>query len=250
MTIDACCTVGVDREYALTPEALVREMDFAGVDRAVVSSPDRCLAVSNREGNDSLFEAAHRFPDRLFPSCAANPWYGRGAVEELRRALGLGARMLVVAPSLQGFALSDELLDPLVAEAAVARVPVYVHTGNPQGATPFELALRARRHPELDWIMGHSGATDFWNDVQHAARLAPNVYLESSFARPFIFRSHCSGVGFDRGIMGSGAPVSSLRFEWAEMRAVLEDLRAARAPGVDGVFGGNLLGLLGKRGPL
>lgn len=246
MTVDACCAVGVEREYSLTAEGLVREMDGADVELAVVSSPDRCLAVSNREGNELVLAAARSFPDRLLPSCSANPWYGQGAREELRRAFEHGARMLVVAPSLQGFSLSDELLDPLLLEAASARAPVYVHTGAPQGATPFEVALRALRHPELDWIMGHCGATDFWNDAPQAARLAPNIYLESSLARPFIFRSHCLAVGFERGVMGSGAPLSSLRFEWAEMRTTLADLPARGPAGLEGVLGGTLLGLLRK----
>lgn len=244
MTIDGYCTLGVDREFDLTESTLLQAMDQAGVDRAVIAPVDRFLAVDNQVGNNFVLRAAGAHPDRLIPSCSANPWYGEGAVEELRRACGNGARILVLHPAVQGFPADDELVWPLLEAAAEERIPVYVHTGPPGHATPWQLVDLAGRYPEVDLVMGHCGATDFWNDVVEAGRAAANLYLESSLARPFLFAGYLEELGWEKGIMGSYAPLDELGFEWEQMR------RALPAEAVEAVCGGNLLRLLERRGAL
>ena len=242
MNVDGYCTLGVDREFDLTEDRLLAAMDDALVDRAVAAAVDRCLAARNREGNDLLLAAARRHPDRLVASCSANPWFGDEAAQEVRRALAEGARMVVLHPLVQGFQANDELTWPILELAAEERVPVYVHTGPPGTATPWQLVDLADRFPRVDLIMGHCGATDFWNDVPSAAAAADNIYIESSLSRPFVFTNHLKAVGLARGIMGSAVPLNDLAFEWEQMRAALpEESRSA-------VLGGNLLGLLAKRG--
>jgi uncharacterized protein len=244
MTIDGYCTLGVDREYDLDEGALLAAMDRAGVERAIIAAVDRLLAVDNRVGNDLMLRAARAYPERFIPSCAANPWYGDKGLAELHRALSEGARMLVLHPAVQGYQANDELVWPLLEAASAERVPVYVHTGPPGSATPWQVVDLAERFPALDLIVGHCGATDFWNDAAHAGKAQPNVYLESSLARPFIFSLHLEAVGHEKGIMGSSAPLNELEFEWEQMRQVLP--LAAQAA----VCGGNLSALLGKRGVL
>ena len=95
-TIDGYCVLGTDREYGLTAEDLLRAMDGSGVEQAIIAPVDRCLAVHNRDGNTFLLQAAVAHPDRLLPACSVNPWYGDAATAELKRALGEGARMLVL----------------------------------------------------------------------------------------------------------------------------------------------------------
>ena len=99
MYIDAYCVLGVDREYDLTAEALIRAMDRAGVERSLVVPVDRYLAVENQLGNRYVSEQSRLHPRRLIPACAASPWYGQSALDEFRRALADGARMLVLPPA-------------------------------------------------------------------------------------------------------------------------------------------------------
>lgn len=237
MTLDACVTLGAERETRLSPADLLRKMDAAGVERAMIQADDRALAVDFARGNREMLAVARQHPERLVAVCTANPWYGPAAVEALKRALAEGARMAVFAPSLQGFILGDEILDPVLESLVESRVPIYVHTGPHLHATPWQLAHLAARYPDLSFIMGHSGATDFWNDVADAAMSAPNLYLESSFARPFIMKSHLEKVGFERGLMGSGAPRNDLAYEWSQAREVI-------APGQHAGFYGETLGRL------
>ncbi|MBT4497388.1 MAG: amidohydrolase family protein, partial [Gemmatimonadetes bacterium] len=139
MTIDGYCTLGVDREYDLTEDALLEAMDRADVERAVIAAVDRFLAVDNRVGNDFLLRTAEKHPDRFIPSCAVSPWYGERGLEELQRAVEHGARMVVLHPAVQGYQTNDELVWPVLEVAAGEKVPVYVHTGNPGSASPWQV---------------------------------------------------------------------------------------------------------------
>jgi len=244
MNIDGYCTLGVDREYTLTESALLQAMDRAEVDRAVIASVDRFLAVDNREGNDVLLNTASSHADRLIPSCSVNPWYGHAAIQELKRALGEGARILVLHPFVQGYLANDELVWPVLDVVAQEDIPVYIHTGPPGNSTPWQVVDLAERYPSVDFIIGHCGATDFWNDVVEAAKAADNVVLESSLARPFLFAGYLKEVGKRKGIMGSFAPLNELTFEWGQMREVLPPEEWGD------VYGNNLVRLLEKRGVL
>jgi predicted TIM-barrel fold metal-dependent hydrolase len=244
MIIDGYCVLGVDREYDLTADALLGAMDQAGVERAVIAPVDRCLAVDNHVGNEFIQRAAAEHPRRFIPAFSVNPWYGLAGQREFERALGEGARLLVLHPMVQGYIANDELVWPLLEAAEAARVPVYIHTGPPGNASPWQITDLAERYPAVDLIMGHCGATDYWNDVNGAALAAENIYLESSLARPFSFIPRLEVVGAHRGIMGSFAPNNDFRFEWDQIgQAVPPDLYPA-------LCGGNLQRLLEKRGAL
>lgn len=242
ITIDCYCTLGEDREYNLTAEALLRAMDKTGVEQAIIAPVDRCLAIYNREGNTFLRRIAAEYPSRLLPACSVNPWYGEIATTDLRRAIAEGARMVVLNPFIQGCLANDELVWPLLEIASEERVPVYIHTGMPGNSSPWQIVDLAERYPSVDFIAGHSGTTDFWNDVPEAGRAARNVYMESSLSRPFNFARHIQTLGPGRGIMGSSAPLNDFTFEWEQMYSVLPAAEWAD------IYGGTLQCLLGKRG--
>jgi predicted TIM-barrel fold metal-dependent hydrolase len=165
-------------------------------------------------------------------------------VEEFRRAWGEGARLLVLHPMVQGYLANDELVWPLLDAAVEARAPVYIHTGPPGNSSPWQITDLAERYPVLDFIMGHSGSTDFWNDVNDATLAVGNIYLESSLGRPFAFVPRLEVVGAHRGIMGSFAPNSDFAFEWRQIK------QAVPAELFGQLCGGNLQRLLEKRGAL
>ncbi|MDD5677201.1 MAG: amidohydrolase family protein [Kiritimatiellae bacterium] len=244
MNIDGYCVLGVEREFDLTAETLLAALDAAKVDCAVIAPADSFLAVNNRAGNDFILETAGKHRRRFIPTCSVNPWYGKTARQELKRAIDAGARLLVLHPFVQGFSANDELVNPLLKISSEEKMPVYIHTGHPGNATPWQLVDLAEQFPEIDFIMGHCGATDFWNDVIPAVQTASNIYLESSLARPFAFASYLAQIGKSRGIMGSYAPLNDLTFEWEQTRMVLPPEKW------DAVYGGNLLRLIEKRGKL
>ncbi|MGI6277077.1 MAG: amidohydrolase family protein [Brevefilum fermentans] len=241
MRIDALCTIGKDREYDLDEKTLLKEMDNCQVEKAIITAVDRYYAVKNDEGNNAIFEIAARYPDRLLPACTANPWMGDDAINEILRCIDLHARMVIFHPFLQGFLANEELIFPLLEQIQPFHVPVYFHTGLPGNSTPWQIVDLAERFPEIDFLMGHCGSTDFWNDVDDAALAAPNIYLETSLARPFSIPGRIKVIGKERVIMGSYAPVNNFTFEWNEMDNVLS------ADEAEFVMGGNMSRLLSRR---
>jgi len=69
------------REYGA--DFIVRRLDEAGIDRAVVFS----ICLGSRESNDLTYREAQKFPDRLIGFAHVNPEEGDLAVEELGRAV-------------------------------------------------------------------------------------------------------------------------------------------------------------------
>lgn len=242
MVIDGYVTLGTERETVYAVDDLIRDLNTASVEKAVITADDREIAVFNRQGNARILKESKKNPDRLIPSCTVNPWYGSEAVSEFRRAADEGAQMLVLNPTLQGFLINDDLADDVIDAAKEYGIPVYVHTGPHLYGAPWQLVDCALRHPDVSFIMGHSGATDYWNDVQHSATFTDNVYLEGSFARPFSFKNYLAGTDVWRGIMGSAAPRNNLCFEWEQYRKELGGSEFAS------VFGDTLASILPGKG--
>jgi hypothetical protein len=237
--VDAYCTPGTERETRLAPERLLRLMDEAGIDRAMIAPEDRELAFRNRDGNDRILRVHGRCPDRFVPACGVNPWSGQSGIDELHRAARAGAKMLVLAPALQGFHLGDPVTDGLLRSAAELRIPVYVHTGPHAAAAPTQLVLLAAEYPQVRFILGHCGSTDYAHDMPAVLRAAPeNVWFELSLVRPFAVSGYAAIVNRSRLIFGSSAPRNYPAFELRHLAAYLP------VDAYPEVYGGNLLKLL------
>ena len=224
MTIlDAHVHLGEGEHLCLGVDGLLRLMDEAGVSVAVACAVDRFLAVHNREGNDLLLAASREHPDRIVGMAAANPWYGEAAAKELRRALSEGLRGVMVHSVYQGFRLSDPILAPLIEVAAEFGAPVYAHTGTAAMAEPFHVAEWARRFPEVPFIMGHAGASDYYGDAVRATEFADNLWLETSRNGPANFQLFRVKGLLDRLVFGSSAPEYAPAVEIKVLRDIIED---------------------------
>lgn len=204
--VDIHVYLGRGRHMQLDTRGLLELMDEAEVDYSIACPLDQYLAVLNREGNDLILEAVREHPDRLGGMASANPWYGDSAVAELKRALDAGLMGVMLHPPYQGFRLSDEMVDPLLQVASDYGAAVYAHTGTAGIAEPLQCAELALRFPDIPFILGHAGSSDYYSDAVRALELAPNIWLETSRNSPLnygLFRSH--GI-LDRVAFGSSAP--------------------------------------------
>jgi uncharacterized protein len=239
MMVDGYCTPGTERETRLPAQRLLEAMDRAGIDRAVVAPEDREIALANLEGNRRMARIALEHSDRFTPACSVNPWQGKGGIQLLRRAVEEGAAMLVLAPALQGFILGDPVADALLEEAATQGVPVYVHTGPHSSSAPSQLVLLALRFPQVRFVMGHCGATDYSHDLAAVTQYElPNLWYDLALVRPWTGEGLVKrGLG-RRMVFSSGAPRNELVAELSEFERLLP-----RADHPD-IYGGNLLNVL------
>jgi predicted TIM-barrel fold metal-dependent hydrolase len=241
--IDAHVQVGEGRYHRVDPGRLVEQMDSCGIDQALISPVDREMAVHNREGNDRVLALTRQYPGRFLAYATANPWYEWAAVAELERALGEGAVAIKLHPPLQGFMILERLVHPLIEVAARHRVPVYVHTGTPAYALPLQLTELALTYPEVSFIMGKNGKTDFWMDAVPALEGAPNIYGDTAHDFPERGMARmCKVIGPERMIFSSNHPVSRMALEVEKVR----DLDASD-PDREAILGGNMQRLLAAR---
>lgn len=242
--IDAHVHIGSGRRKNQTPEQLLGAMDALGVDMAVICPVDEQIAVDNVQGNDLVIDAVHRYPDRLVGLAVANPWYGQRALAELERALAAGLRGLKINASLQGHWVDDEMMDPLIDLVRQYNGHVYVHSGTPDYSMPFEICELADRHPQVNFIMGHSGNIDvFW---VHALEAGKKPRLQNVFFDPshisFLdeIKDFVENLGVDKVIFASDSPAGSMRLELEKLRMLGygEDILSA-------ITGGNMERILG-----
>jgi uncharacterized protein len=222
MIVDGYVRVGACREVSLSVEELLATMDSLGIDHALVAPGEAEIAYANRAGNDGVLALARAHPTRLSAYAVATPWAGADALVELGRARDGGAVALALDPALQGFDLLDGLADPLLRFAADARWPVYVRTGTPPTGLPLQLAELARRHPDVAFVMGRSGATDFVIDAEPALRRAPNLYADTAHVAWDWLLARLAAdpeIGVGRIVFSTDAPHAIARGELERLRS-------------------------------
>jgi predicted TIM-barrel fold metal-dependent hydrolase len=168
---------------------IIKEMDEAGVDKAVIVAMD-CTTASGAVlvTNDDVGRLASRYPDRFIPFAGIDPSLGRKAVDDLSRAVGeLGCRGIKLVAPVQHFVFSDPRFYPLWEKAIDLGIIVWTHTAH-QMSTPGSNALLghpmliepvALRYPELVVVMGHCGFPWPLEAWSLAARHI-NVYVDIS----------------------------------------------------------------------
>jgi predicted TIM-barrel fold metal-dependent hydrolase len=166
------------------------------------------VAVLNEEGNAAIARLVQSMPHRFSGLAVANPWYGGKALEMVDRAFADGLCGLYLDPARQGFKLTESVVAPLLERCARLGKPVYCHTGTLIFAEPFQLAEWARQFPDIPFIMGHAGFSDYWYDVVPAALQAPNVLVESSCTTGGQVADFIGALGRERVLFGSGYPES------------------------------------------
>jgi len=223
--VDFHVHVGKGAKKTLLPEELLKLMDRHHIEKSVLCPVEEYISVRNREGNDYLIRLVREYRDRFHGFAVANPWCGREACDELRRALDKGLRGFKINSILQGFMLSDEMTDPLLRICAEYKAPVYAHTGTMGNATPFQLLELARRHPKVHFVMGHTAFSDFWYDVIPVMEQTQNIFVETSHASPDTIEGVVNRFGVDRILFGSDLPESNLPLEIKRLKLLRLDAR-------------------------
>ncbi len=206
----------------LTADELVRAMDAAGVDRAVVCAlawGTQALCVQH---NDAIIDAVQRYPERLIGFFIVAPGEREAALREVERCVGAGLRGVGEARAgAGGWDLADrdgmkDILDALEAY----RLPLLLHTDEPVGhlypgkgnMTPDRLAAFLALRPALTVILAHfGGGLPFYALMPEVRAVFANVYVDSA-AAPFVYTpevySHVAeAIGVDKVLFGSDYPL-------------------------------------------
>ncbi len=233
MIIDAHAHVMPDGKWFSTeldasPEALLRQMDEAQVDRAVI------LPVPGYHDNAFMLRTACNYSDRLMAAVALPP--DENNVDGLQRWIDRGACMIKVYPKLQGLKQPEDLRD-LFIFAVVNDVPVVVDTFNlPPGSinrwTPLGYDAIVSDMPCLKLILAHGGSFHVIETME-LMRAHPMVYTDISYTPNYFSQStsiwmdlqfFCQRFRGDRILWGSDFPEVRLKDSLQKVHKLINPL--------------------------
>lgn len=195
-------------------DAMVAEMDAAGIDRALCSAGP---LIPNHVVEEAV--AAH--PDRLIGVASVDPWGPdgvMGAVRELRRLVeDKGFVGLKLEPFINDRVLTEARWYPLYAACVDLDVTLQTQVGNTGPPTypsetgrPLYVDRIAVEFPDLRIVAGHIGLP--WTDEMLAiAWKHPNVWIDTSVyppkRYPDAFVKFMTSYGQDKAIWASDWPM-------------------------------------------
>ncbi|HEX3156398.1 MAG TPA: amidohydrolase family protein [Candidatus Angelobacter sp.] len=171
-------------------DALVAEMDEAGISKSVLLIPDFTFAIKDckltiEESFNRHREILLRHPGKFEVFGGVDPRWGKDGLALFERSLlEFGFRGMKIYPPC-GYSPSDPLLFPYYELCNFHRVPVLLHIGPTSPvlhfsiSSPFLLDEAARLFPNVNFILAH-GAVSFIEECIMMCRYRPNVYLDIS----------------------------------------------------------------------
>lgn len=228
-------------EYA--PEAIVRVMDEAGVEKSVVFA----MCTTTVDANKRALDAAARFPDRLIGYAYALPSMERVVLDDLKDGVENGLKGIKIHRGECSFA--EYVIDPVLDLAAELQVPCLIDFGGRDA----DLKRMALSFPNTTIIACHIGQfrsdrAELLDRFIAIAETHENVYLDvSGVILTHKIADAAKRVGAHRVIWGSDGPSP----EPGLVEYVREDIRKVRSSGglTDAesqmVLGGNIARLLG-----
>ena len=190
---------------AYSPQALLSEMDSAGVDLAVVSN---ISAIDDPGGaNDEMAAWARRYP-RLIPLMWVTPEISRP--EKVFEYLGIGFRGVKLHPTAGKYRADCAAVRPLLDVCREAHIPALYHCAADQFSAPALFGQVAADYPEVPIILAHMNMFGRAQDAIAVAESHSNVYLDTSWVRPERVLEAVRRVGADKVLWGTDAPLGGI----------------------------------------
>jgi len=218
MIVDAHAHIGTFKyglTRSMTSKDLVRLMDEAGVDKAIISQ----LTLNVIEDNKAVLEAIKMFPRRLLAYAHIDPRDPDFALKELDRSVNLGFVGVKMHSNFDHFVPWDESVFKVMEKIQEYQLPVLFHTGE-ELARPLQIAYLAKHFPEVPVILGHMG---LWVAIESipAAKLSDNIYLETSIQGEMpALEEAVRELGAERLLFGTDMPFSTYKVEMAKIESL------------------------------
>jgi len=207
-----------------TIEDLLRVMDRNNINAVVTCAPYSAIGKDRTydEANSFIAESMKVAPGRIIGFIRVNPHLQDHALQSIRVGVKeQGFRGVKFHPRNEAFAInSEELSFPLAELAAKLRIPILIHTGEPDTygfAEPTLVGDLADAFPDLTLIIGHMGKRLF-EDAILVAKWFKNVVLETSFRNQKDISRAVKRVGAERVVYGSDMPFGLPEIEMLKIR--------------------------------
>ena len=236
-----------------TAGGLLRLMDRARIEKAVVSSAAAITYRNAQSGNEEVFNEVKNHRDRLIPFAVLTPAYAdwNHDLKVCREEFGMrGVRLY---PNWHAYKLSDLRCLDLVGAATAHRLPVSIPFRvedrrqqswlvDVPNVEPREAAALSRAMPEARFIFGNGNGFAA-SELGRAGALPANYWIEISLLTA-VLTNEIGGLikslGEDRLLFGSGMP-----FHYPEGAVAKMEVLDAVASVKEKIARGNAKELLG-----
>lgn len=202
MIIDVSNVIGKHKfKSEITAESLLKEMDHAGIDKAVISS------YAESEDNESVYEAFKRYPERFIGLYTINPWKNGSAVKLEEALKKKGFKGLYMNPLRHGYMLCEhEVFYPLLDVCRKYKGVVWCYGAAEVFSSPVFFGQIAEDYPDINFIMGRMGLQYDNASAVEVAKKYKNIYLETSSSMDFNTYRAMKTAGIDQVLLGTGTP--------------------------------------------
>ena len=252
MIVDADCHISPLKEGVnIATDELLRRMDYAGVDKALVwLTPPYKREID--ESNAYVSQAVRAHPDRLLGFGWADPRLGVQKAREMARKciLQYAFHGVKLNGAQNDFFVDDPKLSlPLIEEIAKTGKLLALHCGVDayERTHPFRIAKIARQFPETQILCVHMGGVGFPDLSKAAIEMAqecPNLHLIGSMVHHTSVLDAIKTLGASRVCFGSDTPFALMHVCVAEYNALLDGEVTPQEKAQ--IMGGNLLRLVNR----
>ena len=202
--------------------SLLKSMDCAGIDRAVI-----CSIATKPEQFGSILDWSGRIAsDRIIPFPSVHP-RDPDMTENLGRVAEEGFKGIKLHPYYQDYYIDEDALFPLYERVVELGLMIVCHTGfdiafeRVRRADPGRILNVVQRFPELKLITTHLGSWDDWDDVRQYL-LGKPIYMEISFSLELLPREEARDIlgrhPMEYVLFGTDSP-------WTDQSGAIELLR-------------------------
>jgi len=196
-------------KQARNAEELLVELDFCGIDGAVVSH-NTMADVDPDYGNQAVLVETVKAPDRLFPTWTILPpiTESQYAPEQLFPAMkASGVRMLRAYPERNRYLLNSVVMGELLSEIATAGIPLYLSPS--EGWQGIYSVLQ--EFPDLTIILHNYGLWSHSRLTFPLFQSYKNFYVETGDMQAAgEIREICNKFGSERLLFGSDFPSNGI----------------------------------------
>ncbi|MBS7615563.1 amidohydrolase [Candidatus Bathyarchaeota archaeon] len=224
MIIDAHAHLGHDFvfEEDFILENLVSKMKENKVDISIVQ-PGTVLDLKGVvKQHNAIAKLSKKMPGRILGMANPSPHLLKeDYYKELKRCVeDLGFVGVKLHPLAHAVNPKGSMGKKVFESAVDLGVPVMVHTGTGgPWALPSAVVPVAMEFPKLKIILAHSGGSMYSEEAALAAKLCPNIYLETSWIPSITLLSFGRNIGVNRVMFGSDHP-ENIASELAKYRTV------------------------------
>ncbi len=190
-----------------TGDKLIKLMDEAGVEKAVVSAylnlpgPDNTCA-------DRLWKSIEPYAERFMMFVRMDPWFGDECIKFLENLCEkYPVRGVKLHPAHYTLHPYGKLTVDLCKRAGELGLPVLFHCGDEMMCLPLQIGELAKQCPDTTIILAHMGGFAHNRDAIEMAQTYSNIYIDTSEV-PLVkeIRWFVDELGAERVLFGTDAP--------------------------------------------